>query len=331
MIQTPEPEDLFRPENLQRIEAAQRFVETLPHVKGTVSIVDFLKQMNRSMNENRRDAYRLPTDADLVAQYFLLYSASGDPTDFEEYVDYDYRLANLRARLNTGRYSDIKGVVEAAERYIREDFNAPGITASLAGRVNVDYHWINRLGNSHFFSLGLALAAVWLMASLSFRSAMAGTLAVVPVWLALLLIYAIMGFNGIWLGIGTSMFAAIAIGTSVDFSVHTLDRLMVLTREKRQTLDEAFITLFPSTGRAFLFSFLALFLGFGVLTASQVPPLIRFGGLVGVSAVAGFSASLTVMPALTKVLRPAFLGLKREPIRVRSYTETAPAVALNEN
>ena len=35
-------------------------------------------------------------------------------------------------------------------------------------------------------------------------------------------------FNNIWFGIGTSMFASIAIGLGVDFAIHTMDRVKQL-------------------------------------------------------------------------------------------------------
>ncbi|MEN8177737.1 MAG: MMPL family transporter [Pseudomonadota bacterium] len=307
MIETPQPEDLFKPENLQRIAALQDWLETQPHVNGTTSIVDYLKQMNKALNEDQSVAYRLPDDPDLIAQYFLLYSASGDPTDFQEEVDYDYQLANVRARLDDGRYSVEKVVIEAAQQYIDTQFNAPGIKAHLSGRVNVDYHWIKRLGESHAGSIAISLLLVWLMATLSFRSAVAGTIALLPVVLTILMIYAVMGFSGIWLSIGTSMFAAISIGLGVDFSIHTIERLQTLLRDMRLSMDEAILKLYPSTGRALLFNFAALALGFGVLTTSKVVVLHEFGMLVAVAIATSFISSMTVLPALVKVLKPRFL------------------------
>ena len=330
VIETPEPEDLLKPEHLRRIEAMQAYLETLPHVKGTTSVVDYLKQINRALNEGKPEAYDLPDEAELVAQYFLIYSASGDPTDFEEEIDYDYRLANLRVTLDTGLFTDERIVVEAAQRYIEQQFNAAGISANLSGRVNLDYHWLKDLASSHFRGLALALLLVWLMGSLSFRSTVAGALAVVPVLMAVLLIYAVMGFFGIWLGLGTSMFAAIAIGISVDFAVHTLDRLIGLVRDGKQSLEEAFATLFPSNGRALLFNFSCVLLGFGVLTTSSVPPLIRFGSLVGVAVTVSFLASQTVLPALVKVLQPAFLGLRQKPTPMPAIPEIEPVWTASE-
>lgn len=307
MIETPEPEDLYKPGNLRRIEALQRWLETQPHVKGTTSIVDYLKQMNKALNEDQPDFYRLPDDPDLIAQQFLLYSASGDPTDFQEEIDHEYRLANVRARLDDGRYSIEKPVIEAAQRYIETQFNTQDMTAHLSGRVNVDYHWIKRLGESHVGSVAISLALVWLMATLSFRSAIAGTMALLPVVTTILMIYAVMGFSGIWLSIGTSMFAAIAIGLGVDFSIHTIERLQTLLRDARYSVDDAILKLYPSTGRALLFNFAALALGFGVLTTSKVVVLHEFGVLVAVAIATSFLTSMTLLPALVKVFRPRFL------------------------
>ncbi len=310
LIETETAEALFEPDHLKRIESLQRYLETLPHVRGSTSIVDFLKQMNRALNEDRPEAYQLPDGANLAAQYFLLYSASGDPADFDGVVDYDYRLANLRVRLDDGRYSQEKVVIEAAQRYIDQQFNTKGISARLSGRVNVDYHWIKRLGESHFVSIGIALLLVWLMASLSFRSVLAGTMALLPVIVTILMIYAVMGALGIWLSISTSMFAAIAIGLGVDFSVHTLERLQTLIRDRHESLDQAILDLYPSTGRALLFNFIALALGFGVLATSKVVVLQEFGLLVAVAITTSFFTSLTLLPALVKLFKPRFLGFK---------------------
>lgn len=307
VIETQEAEALFEPERLRRIEALQRYIESLPSVRSTVSIVDYLKQMNQALFDNEAEAYTLPETADQVAQYFLLYSMSGDPTDFQEEVDYDYRLANLRVTMNNGRYSNEAKVIAALENYIDTNFNSADMTARLSGHVNVHYNWMNQLLSGHLVSVLISLIAVWVMSSLTFRSTIAGTLTLLPVAISVFLVYALMGAAGIHLAIGTSMSAAIAIGIGVDFAVHALDRLILLAGDRAKSLDEAIEDLFPTTGRALLFNFLTVFFGFGVLISSQVPGLIRFGSLVAVAVSASFIASMTVLPALVKLLPPSFL------------------------
>ncbi|MEQ8967976.1 MAG: outer membrane lipoprotein-sorting protein [Azospirillaceae bacterium] len=306
VIETEGREGLFDPAVLRGIEDLQAFLETLPHVNGTTSIVDYIKQMNKAVNENRDAAYAIPDDPNLIAQLFLLYEVSGDPTDLEEEVDYERRRALVRAYLDTGEYTNNAVVVPAVEQWLDENFDLPGVTATPTGRVNVDYHWINGVDEDHAASVVVSAAAVMAMAGLLFRSAVAGLLAGAPVVVSILLIYAVMGFAGIWLGVGTSMFAAIAIGLGVDFAIHALDRLH-RQLEEGGSMRDALARLYPTTGRALFFNFAALVLGFGVLVTSDVPPLVKFGALVAVAVSTAFLASLTLLPALALVLRPRFL------------------------
>ena len=309
VIETSNPEDLFEPINLRKIEALQEYVETLPTVGGSTSVADFIKQMYKSLNGSDDAYYIIPDNKELIAQLFLLYSASGEPTDFEEEIDYNYQLANIRVNIDTGLYSENKKVIDTVQFYIDQNFNEEGvIKATLSGRVNLNYNWVGNIGESHFLSVGIALGLVLLMSALVFRSVVAGVFCLIPVMAAILIIYAVMGLFDIWLGIGTSMFASVAIGLGVDFAIHTIDRIKHLFAERSsESFDATIAELFPSTGRALLFNFLAIGLGFGVLMFSDVVPLFRFGAIVLLAISASFIASMTLLPALIKVIRPSFI------------------------
>jgi len=306
IVEAENPQDLYRPDYLKRIEALQEFLETLPHVNGTTSIVDYVKQLHRAVNENDPAAYIVPDNEQLIAQLFFLYNASADPTDFEEEVDGDYQRALVRANLNIGEYVNNLDVVPALEHYLETEFNTDGLTGKPTGDVNVSYHWIDSVDQSNTFSVVLSFSVILAVAMIVFRSFIGGIIAVFPVAMAVLLVYAVMGFGEIYLGVGTSMFSAIAIGLSIDFAIHTLDRIRDLVREGGFN-DESLLKLYPTTGRALLFNFLAVGLGFGVLMTSQVPPLVKFGSLVAVAVTSAFLASLSLLPALVKVLKPRFL------------------------
>ena len=310
VIETKHEEGLFEPHHLQKIERLQDFALKMTNVQGAVSIVDYLKQMNRSLNGGDKNNYRLPNDKDLIAQYFLLYSASSDPTDFEEEIDYDYRIANMRLNLNRGGYLDVKPVVEALDQYLKTQFDNEQISATLSGRATVNYHWIKDLGESHFVGLAISLFLVWLVASLLFRSFIAGLYTILPVASSLLIVYAAMVALNIDLGIGTSMFASVAIGLGVDFAIHTIDRLRSLFKKNNGNWEQTLVELYPSTGRALFFNYLAIACGFGVLISSQVIPLNNFGTIVVVSVSTSFLASLSLLPALIKLTKPRFIAFQ---------------------
>jgi hypothetical protein len=306
VVETPATEDLFIPSNLQKIEALQDYVETLPHVQSSTSIVDYLKQMNRALNGGDSSEYRLPDSQELTAQYFLLYATSGSPTDFEEEIDYDYKTAIVRVNSNSGRFQDTKDIIRDLESYIASEFNSPQMQASLSGRVNLNYHWVKDIGFSHTLGVAISLLLVWSVSALLFRSSIAGLFTLIPVVFSILLVYATMVFKGIPLGIGTSMFASVAIGLGVDFAIHTIERLRTLYQGCNNNFDLALTAFYPTTGRALLFNFLALTCGFGVLISSQVVTLNTFGTIVVLAVSTSFLASMVLLPALLKVMQPAF-------------------------
>lgn len=307
VIETPDSDGIYMPAVLEQIEELQRFLELQPEVHGTTSIADYIKQMNRAVNEDDPKFYVLPDNKNLIAQLFLLYTASGDPTDFEERIDSHRKTALVRASLKTGSYQASQSLIPKLEHYLSTRFGGEA-TAHISGRINVDYHWIDGIAESHLKSVAVSFLAVFLMSALLFRSLVGGLMAAIPVGLSILMIYAVMGVKGIWLGVGTSMFAAIAIGLSVDFAIHTIDRLReAMSKAGDLTTKERISSVFASTGRALWFNLLAVSFGFGVLMTSHVPPLVNFGMLVALSVSVAFVASLLILPAITVVFKPGFL------------------------
>ncbi len=308
VVETGHPDGLLELPNLESIERLQKFAHTLPHVGGSVSIVDYLKQINRAVNGGDPRHHRLPDNAAMAAQYLLLYSSSADPTDLEEEVDYDYRVANVRLHLDSNRYQEYKGVVESLQRFIDREMAGGAVTATLSGRLSLNYHWIKDLGRSHFIGMAFALLLVWLISSALFRSALAGIYTVLPVVIAILSVYAAMVVGNIAIGVGTSMFAAIAVGLGVDYAIHTLSRLQtlqVLSGDEGDT--EGFERYYLTTGRALLFNFLAIAAGFGVLLSSQIASLFKFGAIVVLAVTGSFIASIILLPAMVKLFRPRFI------------------------
>lgn len=322
MIETNYEEGIFDPRVLQKMDDLQVYAQSLKHVNGSASVVDYLKQMNKSLNEGKNTYYNLPNSKELVAQYFLLYSASGDPTDFSEEVDYDYRLANIRLNLATAEFVEIKPIIEKLQTYIDNSFDTELAKASLSGRVNVNYHWIKDLGPSHFLGVFISLIFVFLASAILFQSLVAGIMATAPVVCSILMVYSAMALSGIDLGIGTSMFASVAIGLGIDFAIHTLERMKTLVEGGMVDIKEMFTELYRSTGRALFFNYLAIAFGFGVLITSKVVPLTHFGSIVVLSVTMSFVAAMTLLPAMVMLIRPKFIFLNLNDDKEEPSTES---------
>jgi uncharacterized protein len=308
MIETKEPEALFEPDNLQAIEKLQRYIESLPHVGGTTSIVDVIKQLNKSLNENKQEAYVVPSDKEMVAQLFLLYSSGGDPADLEQFIDYDHKLANISVLMKDGHYTKAKEVIVPLNEHIENNFNKESIKAKVAGWMNVFFYWIDGIAFSHFTGVGLALVLVWLITAWNFRSLIAGLYTVMPVFVAMLFFYAVLGWANIPINTASNIFGTIAIGVSVDFAIHIVEFLKLKVSNDGLTIDQALQRMYGSTGRALLFNMIAVCLGFGINMISDLPPFVQFGAMITTCVASSFLASMTLLPAMFKVFQPKFLA-----------------------
>ncbi|MBT8065817.1 MAG: outer membrane lipoprotein-sorting protein [Gammaproteobacteria bacterium] len=309
IVETDEPEGLLQVDNMRKVRNLQLFFEALPHVRKTVSIVDYVSQLHgaiEELSETEISARSLPDSDAALAETLFVYEISGDPTDLDEEIDADHRRALIRGVLDAHYFSQNRVAVESLQHYIDESFNEPGLTASLTGDVNVSYHWMRSLQTSHFKGVILSLTLVLAASILVFRSPVAGLVSVVPVMFTVLVLYACMGYLGIYLEPATSMFAAIALGVGVDFAIHLVDRLRTAAEEYDGDLAKAIDRALPPVARACFFNSAALGLGFSVLLVSDLPTLMRFGGLVTLASFASYLTALVIVPAMFAAERDWF-------------------------
>ena len=319
VVTAKEPGALLQPELLRRIEQLEVYSETLPQVGGTHSMAGWVKRAHQVMNQEKPDAYTIPDDPDETEYYLDVLGGATSPMAglLREVVDPTYTQANLTLRMKSGEFIHQRPVIESLQAYLDEHFQEGPLQAKLAGRVNLDYHWLQIIRVSHVRSVGLASLCVLLLTGLMFRSAVAGLLCTLTVAMAVLANYAVMGLCDIPLGVGTSMFASIAIGAGVNFPIHILDRLRTGFRDPHVEPAEVFRDTFTFTGRALFFTALVVAIGFLLLGVSEFRTLVRFGLLISMSMVVSFLTSITLLPAILAAVRPRFLwrasGLLQKP------------------
>jgi len=158
-------------------------------------------------------------------------------------------------------------------------------------------------------SLFLAIFVVSIMLMILFRSFFAGIISIIPLGMAMMILFGLMGIMGIELNIATAMLSSIMIGVGIDYTIHFLWRY----KEERQNgLDyhEAVKKTLITTGRGITFNALSVIIGFSALLVSNFLPVRFFGFLVFVSILACLIGALIFIPALCIVLKPKFLEPK---------------------
>lgn len=289
--------DIQEPEVLAKIDALEQELRDSEDVGFTSSIAGVVRMMNAAVSGGDE---ALPETREAVAQLFLLYSMGGDPDDFERMVDFEYEHALLTARINTLSTEKTSAVVAMAQEAVAgEDVVVGGFGAVFSDLVAA-------VVEGQVTSLLLSLLLVWVLVSVTFRSVGAGMYAVIPLMLAMPVLFGLMGHLGIELNVVTAMLSSIMVGVGVDYTLHFLWRYRA-ERQAGLQPDDAVLRTLVTSGRGIVFNALSVIVGFAVLLISNFLPVQFFGFLVVVSIGACLIGALVLLPAMVLVFRPGFL------------------------
>mgnify|MGYP006290334321 CR=1 FL=1 len=294
VVRADAPGGLMRAEALVEIDDLVQRIAALERVVRVAAISDYIAHMHTVLTDAPPGT--LPEVEGAPSQYLFLYEAGGEPDDFHHLIDYDHQHALIRARLDTDRFRTTQPTVHALQDLVGEWSARTGLDAEISGRVAVNEGWMQHLADHHFRGLAMAMLLVFGVAALAFRSVAPALLAMVPVAVGVLFIYALMGAARIDIAPATSMSAAIATGLGVDFGIHLISHLRQKVRAGIP-LVEALGGDYPLIGRACLSSGLALVVALAVIGLSSAPPLRWFGVLVGAGAIGSMLGALIFIPS----------------------------------
>lgn len=288
-----EKADAFvEPDMLRYLEALQEHGKALEGVDTSVSLVDFLKDMNRAFHGEDPAEYRLPESRSLVAQYLLLYDAD----DLKDFVTDSYKDARVAFRLSEHRSRLQAQILDRVKDFAKS--SAPeGITVRVTGRAVQDVNTIDALVTGQVHSLALAVLVIWAVMITALRSWKLGLLSLVPNVFPMALNFGIMGFLGIALNTATALIATVAIGMAVDNTIHFLSAYAD-NLPSNLSHRECVARVILWKGPAMVSSSVILLIGFGVLVSSHFVPTVHFGLLSAVIMLSALAGDILFLPAL---------------------------------
>jgi len=297
VVEGNEPDVLKSPEVLGKIETLQSHIEGIPYVGDSVSIVDYLKSMNKNLHAGDKNYEVLPSSREEIAEYLFLLSMSGRPDELDEVIDYEYRQANVTFLIKTDHTKILKNIIDEVNSFVKSNFSGTNIDVNLAGSANNSYIWAQLLIDSQVIAIAFSKIGIFLIATLLFRSIIAGILIVIPITFTTLMIAGAAGFLNIPLDVSTALAAGVAIGVGVDYAVHYLFKYR---NEIHKSSDHYAATLatMRSVGKTIVFNAIVVTAGFLVLLGSQFPPHVKLGGFVASYMVMSCLAALLLLPLL---------------------------------
>ena len=157
----------------------------------------------------------------------------------------------------------------------------------------------NQLGSVLF-----SLLTVYPFLAIYYRSWTAGLLPMAPMFVTLAIVFGLMGAVDMHLDIGTSILAALVVGTAVDYAVPLLDLWHAKTPD--EDVETAALRAVRDNSHAVWTNALTVAAGFWVLTLGDAKPLQNVGGLTAAAMLVAAFSTFVVVPLLANrlVYRP---------------------------
>ncbi len=299
------------------------------NVGRTDAFSDYIRTMHMAMNNDLPEFFTIPpNDADIV-DYLEIYSDDDENSDgradsLEDYVDPQFQTCCLLTRLRQ-REDYLIGTTEIKEIFKKISHHLSSTlpqeySFSITGHPILFIQGAAYISGGQIQSLLQSAGVISLVVLVLLRNLRAGFLALIPLGLAVTLNFGVMGWLGIPLDVATSVIAAIAIGIGDDVTIHFINTWKHL-RESGCSMEESIQKTLLESGRANIYSALALICGCLVFLVSTFKPIILFGMLMILVIAANNIGALLLLPSVIKLIRfdikikkPKTLLVKQENI-----------------
>lgn len=291
---------------------------------------DLAANLKKAMNYKGAAYYEVPVDParyglldaeglkGLVSNYLVLLSG-----DISAFADDPLEPSSIvmKIQLRTLGQRDTDAALEKMRAYVEDNF-PKNVSVTIGGTALVERSLNNLVVQSQLVSLAVSLALVFVILSVYYRSLVAGLIGLAPLSISILVNFAVMGWTGIKLNIGTAMVASIAVGVGIDYTIHYMAAYhneFLATGGKGDFLRRTF----KDSGKVILMNAASVGLGFAVLALSQFNILADLGKLILLTMATSSITSLTLLPVLLAYFDPAFI---RRPLPSERKAETLPEV-----
>jgi predicted RND superfamily exporter protein len=280
----------------------------------SMNTAELVWELKRLTNYEGAAYYEIPADParygkrdpqelqGLVSNYLVLLSGNID-----DYANDPLEPTAIRSliQLRALGQEDTDRAVAAIQRYVAANF-PDTVRVTVGGTALVEKSTNDMVVQSVWTSMIIALVSLFLIVSAVNRSLVAGLIGVLPLSILILVNFAVMGFVGVKLNIGTSMISSLTMGIGIDYTIHFIE---AYKRESQKGNGGGFLrTVYLISGTAILVDAVSTGLGFAVLLLSRFTMLAEFGLLVALSLLMSALVGLVLIPALLILIKPKFIG-----------------------
>ncbi len=303
LIDTREENGLYKPGNIIALEKSAKEIINFKQgnliIGKCISLADFIKEIHKALNSNDPAFYKVPGDAEIIAQELLLFEMSGSD-ELKRYADFSYQTARFTIKLTRADAAYYSIIIEQIEKCFNKYFEGKA-DVTITGMASL-FSRIFRLSiRSAIRSYMIAFTVISLFMLFFISDLKIGLLSMVPNILPVLFILGCIGISGMGLDMFTMLIGSIAIGLAVDDTIHFIHNFKKYYNKTGDPRTSVYMTL-RTSGHAMLITSLTLTAGFLIFIFSSMGMLTIFGYVTAATVMTALCADFILAPALMTLI-----------------------------
>jgi len=288
---------ISEPEYLRQVDQFTQWLREQPEVIHVNTLTDVFKRLNKSMHGDDPNAYTLPEQRDMAAQYLLLYEMSLPyGLDLNNQIDIEKQRTRLSVTLETLSTAETLEFEQRTGEWLNQ--NTPSLFTTGASPTIMFSHIGMRNIVSMLGGTAIALVAISLLLIVFFGSVRFGMLSLIPNIAPAAMAFGLWGLVDGEIGLGLSVVTAMTLGIVVDDTIHFMSKYLRARRAQNLNATDAVRYAFSTVGIALWTTSVALAAGFMILSTSAFSLNAEMGVLVAIVIMFAIVVDFLLLPPL---------------------------------
>lgn len=299
-IDTRKPKGIMNAGFIRKVQQMEDTLAMYPEFSEPLSIAEVVKFARQGFYNGNRDQFKVPTNNEFtfIMKYMPETKDGKLPKIVTQYVDSTMQSTRISVQMANITTPKIDSISRSLKPKIDRIFPDDKYDVVMTGSAMVTLQGTNYLIVNLAHSLLLAFVVIAILMMITFHKFKMVVISLIPNLIPLLFTAGLMGYSGVPLKMSTILVFSIALGISVDNTIHYLARYRLQMKINNNDIRKSVMAAITETGPSMIYSATILICGFLIFSFSSFGGTKIVGLLVPFTLLIALITNILVLPAL---------------------------------
>ena len=299
-VDTRKPKGILNAAFIRKIQQLEDTLTLYPEFSEPLSIAEVVKFARQGFYNGKREQFKIPSNNEFgfIMKYMPETKGGELPAIVTQYMDKEMQCTRVSVQMANVTTPEIDAISKSLRPQIDQIFPKDKYDVVMTGSAMVTLQGTNYLIVNLSHSLLLAFIVIALLMVITFHKFKMVVISLIPNLIPLLFTAGVMGYCGIPLKMSTILVFSIALGISVDNTIHYLARYRLQMKMNNYDIKKSVMAAIQETGPSMIYSASILICGFLIFAFSSFGGTKIVGFLVPFTLLIALIINILVLPAL---------------------------------